>query len=206
METIIFNNHLATYLISFLDIPNTIHLMQTSNLYYRLVTLIPEYQILQKCKPNYTIDSICEHGNINVLKWFIIGHEMDFDKILIKGAKYGNLDIVYQAIDQGANIHAEDESALLWSSENGHLEVVRYLVDQGANIHARDDETLLWSASAGHLEVVHYLVDQGANIHALDDLALRWSAENGHLEVVQQLFLLCKNNCSTRRQYLPCKY
>jgi hypothetical protein len=37
METIVSNNYLATYLVSFLDISNTIHLMQTSNSYYELV-------------------------------------------------------------------------------------------------------------------------------------------------------------------------
>jgi hypothetical protein len=52
METIISNNYLVTYLISFLNIPSTIRLMQTSSTYYGLVTLIPEYQIFQKCKPN----------------------------------------------------------------------------------------------------------------------------------------------------------
>jgi hypothetical protein len=113
METIISNNYLATYLVSFLNISNTINLMQTSNSYYRLVALIPEYQILQKCKPYCTITSICKHGNINILEWFMMGR-IDLDKTLIKGAKYGNFDIVYQATDQGANIHANNDEALRW--------------------------------------------------------------------------------------------
>jgi hypothetical protein len=35
--------------------------------------------------------------------------QIDLDEILIKGAKYGNFDIVGNLINQGANIHAEDE-------------------------------------------------------------------------------------------------
>jgi ankyrin repeat protein len=72
-------------------------------------------------------------------------------------------------IDQGANIHAQDDEALRWSTYNSHLKMVRYLVSQRANIHARDDLALLWSASAGHLEVVRYLVNQGANINVLNN-------------------------------------
>jgi hypothetical protein len=60
-------------------------------------------------------------------------HQIDLDKILIKGAKYGNFDIVYQAIDQRANIHAQDDKALQWSAKNGHLEVVQQLFLQGKN-------------------------------------------------------------------------
>jgi ankyrin repeat protein len=66
--------------------------------------------------------------------------------------------------------------------------VVRYLINQGANIHAQNNETLRWSAYYAHLEVVRYLINQGANIHANNNGALQWSSQNGYLEVVQQLF------------------
>jgi hypothetical protein len=46
--------------------------------------------------------------------------------VLIKGVKYGNLDIVRHMVCQGANIHALNE-ALRWSAYYGHLEVVQQL-------------------------------------------------------------------------------
>src|SRR3989344_2772907 len=70
-----------------------------------------------------------------------------------------------------------------------HLPVVQYLLDQGADIHAENDCALRWSAYNGHLPVVQYLLEHGADIHAKNDLALRWSAENGHLPVVQYLLI-----------------
>ena len=60
-----------------------------------------------------------------------------------------------------------------WASENGHLEVVRYLVEQGANIHANNDYAIRWASENGHLEVVRYLVEKGANIHANNDYAIQ---------------------------------
>ena len=46
-------------------------------------------------------------------------------------------------------------------AENGHLEVVKYLVENGADIHANNDHALRWSARFGHLEVVKYLIEKG---------------------------------------------
>jgi len=57
------------------------------------------------------------------------------------------------------------------------VETWEWMIDQGINIHADDDdEALRLSASIGHIDVVTFLVENGADIHAKDDLALRWSA------------------------------
>ena len=73
------------------------------------------------------------------------------------------------------------------ASSNGHLEVVKYLVEQGADIHANDDLSLISASNNGHLELVKYLVEQGADIHAHNDLSLRWARQRGHTEVADYL-------------------
>jgi ankyrin repeat protein len=67
-----------------------------------------------------------------------------------------------------------NDYALGCCAEMGHLEMVKYLVEQGADIHAKDDSALRWSAEKGHLDVVDYLMEQGADINAYDDFLLRW--------------------------------
>ena len=42
-------------------------------------------------------------------------------------------------------------------SENGHIEVVRYLVEKGADIHAQNDYALIAASFIDHIEVVNYL-------------------------------------------------
>ena len=111
----------------------------------------------------------------------------DDDFALRWSSENGHLEVVKYLVENGADIQAEDNIALRLSAENGHLEVVKYLVEQGADIHSDDDFALRWSAENGRLEVVKYLVENGADIHANDDFALRWSAENGHLEVAEYL-------------------
>lgn len=49
------------------------------------------------------------------------------------------LETVKFLVENGANIHADDESALRTRAQNGHLEVVRFLVDNGANIQTQNE-------------------------------------------------------------------
>jgi Ankyrin repeat. len=45
------------------------------------------------------------------------------------------------------------------------LVVVKHLVENGADIHEEDDYALYWASAYGHLEVVKYLVENGGNNH-----------------------------------------
>ena len=127
---------------------------------------------------------------VDTFKYFIeegINIHADDDYALRYAAGNGHLEVVQYLIDKGADIHAYDDWAFRYSSENGYLEVVQYLIDKGADIHAYDDDALKYAAINGYLEVVRYLIDKGANIHADNDYALRYAARNGYLEVVRYL-------------------
>ena len=108
-------------------------------------------------------------------------------KIILTNIRPLTSEMLQMLIAEGADIHAGNDYALLWSAVNGHLEGVKYLVEQGADIHADDDYALRWSACNGHLEVVKYLVEQGADIHAKNDDAIWLSERYGHMEIVKYL-------------------
>jgi len=57
---------------------------------------------------------------------------------------------------------------------NNSVECVKWLLNNGYDVHAEDDCALSLASEKGHLEVVKLLLEAGANIHAIDDLALRW--------------------------------
>ena len=98
------------------------------------------------------------------------------------------IDTFKYFIEEGINIHADDDWALRYAAINGYLEVVIYLIDKGANIHADDDWALISAAFNGYLEVVRYLIDNGANIHARNDYAFKY----GTAEVITYLNSLNK--------------
>jgi hypothetical protein len=100
---------------------------------------------------------------------------------------YGDLAALQELVEQGADIHADHEQALLFAANNGHSELVRFLLDHGADIHAKDDLALQWTVDNGHLEIVRLLLDRGADLHAENDIALEWAAEGGRLEIVRLL-------------------
>ena len=111
----------------------------------------------------------------------------DDESALRRAAYNGHLAVVKYLVSEGADIHAVNDYALQWAAYYGHLDVVKYLVSEGADIHAVNDFALRLAAGKGHLTIVKYLVSKGANIHADNDLALRWAAHNGHLAVVKYL-------------------
>ena len=106
---------------------------------------------------------------------------------LINWSKYGRLDLVIVALNKGADICSEYNSAVRWASGNGHLDVVKYLAERGADIHDYDDLTLRWAGKSGHLDVVKYLVENGADPRADSDYGMVLASMNGHLEVVKYL-------------------
>lgn len=121
---------------------------------------------------------------------------MDKDRIIkIKEATWALIDSirdndlqgVKEAIENGANIHADDDFALRWAASKGYLPIVKYLVEHGADIHAEDDYALRWAVGWGHLPVVEYLVEQGADIHTNDGQLLRYAAWDGYLPIVEYL-------------------
>jgi hypothetical protein len=139
METILSNHYLFSYLLSFMGISSTIYLIRTSHIYYKIIIRISRCQALQKCKPKYTINCICQYryGNINILEWFLMTNQInpDIDTILIKSAKYGNLDIVYYMVKQVGDIHVNDNETLR-SAFYGHFEVVQCLFLRSKNKHS----------------------------------------------------------------------
>jgi len=92
-----------------------------------------------------------------------------------------------------ADVHTDNDWALIRASKHGHLPVVQFLISHGADVHALNDNALCWASNNGHLDVVKFLVQVGhANVNADGDnddglCSLHRASEHGHLPVVQFL-------------------
>lgn len=98
-------------------------------------------------------------------------HRFDIVKILLDSG----LDI---------NYHNCNYFPLRFASSHGDLEVVKYLINNGIDIHVDNDIALWDAAKNGHLEVVKLLVENGADIHArngVDSSPIRATLENDRL-------------------------
>jgi ankyrin repeat protein len=128
---------------------------------------------------------------------------------MIKLSKDSHVELVEAFIKLGADVHVQDDFALIYASEYGQLDVVKCLIKNGAglaaspsmalepaaaprpdkvgDIHARNDNAFYWASHNGHLNVVKYLISQGSYIHIDNDSALVCASQYGHLEVVKCL-------------------
>ena len=93
---------------------------------------------------------------------------MDGKSELLEAVKNNDLESIKDLVEQGANLHTENEEALRCAAEKGHLEVVKYLID----LHASEDGALRWAAEYGQLEVVKYLLEHGADSDTLAEYFL----------------------------------
>jgi len=86
---------------------------------------------------------------------------------LIEAAKFGEFEVCKLLLENGANVHEDDDLALQWAASNGHLEVCKLLLENGANVHAEDSGALQWAASNRHFEVCKLLLEHGADLTVL---------------------------------------
>ncbi|MBD50837.1 MAG: hypothetical protein CMB08_02815 [Euryarchaeota archaeon] len=92
-----------------------------------------------------------------------------------EAAREGNLNIVIQQLDSGADINLANENGdtpLTYAAFMGHLEIVSLLIEKGAKVNAKGlaGWTPLHLASQrGHKKITELLIEKGADINATTD-------------------------------------
>lgn len=112
---------------------------------------------------------------------------MSLNDQLIYYAEKGRLEKVNELIHRGAQIDAEDNSALIKAAFKSHLDVVCRLIELGADVNTRESKPLRVAAELGNLEVVKIMIEAGANVDACNNQALRSATEYRHLDVMREL-------------------
>jgi hypothetical protein len=84
--------------------------------------------------------------------------ETDWNKSLVDAAFFGDLKAVHRAVKNGANIHYNDEAALLAAVDCGCLKTVQYLVNKGADITVQNNKALELTKKHNKPDVFRFLV------------------------------------------------
>lgn len=120
---------------------------------------------------DYDILSAIRNDDIDRIQ-YLYSQEPDITRYNTHIPMCSGVRVLQYLVENGADIHEDDDAVLCWCSEKGYLDVVMYLVENGANIHARREHPFVFAANNGHLNIVKCLVDKGADIHIRDDEAL----------------------------------
>ncbi len=156
------------------------------NFYLSIIYYVDKLE--KECKFNYNCE-VKEYTNISPeLEYLSRNWPSDYNYNKVRGLQsasaLGNLTVVKYLIEQGADIHADNNAALRYATYNGHLPVVRFLVENKADIY---DPVLRHACWGCHLPVIEFLVEHGADMHANNYESLRRASEGGHLPVVKYL-------------------
>ncbi len=89
---------------------------------------------------------------------------MNLSQKLRASARFGFLEGVIYAIENGANINMDEGYALRWAAQNGHTRIVRYLIKNHANPFYREDQALFWAVSKDNLNILEILLKLGSRI------------------------------------------
>ena len=81
------------------------------------------------------------------------------DRIILEERVEITPKVIQALIDEGADIHVDNDYAFRYASFNGHTEVVKVLLANGADIHADNDYAFRNASRYGHTEVVKVLQD-----------------------------------------------
>jgi len=81
---------------------------------------------------------------------------------IILGKKYNLIDVstFKYLLDQGADIHTDDNSAIKWAIENGHSEIIQYLISKGVD----NDYAILYAYLNYYFDTVKLLTGYYVNI------------------------------------------
>jgi ankyrin repeat protein len=113
------------------------------------------------------------------------------NEALMRAAESGNIDDAKVALENGAEIDNNTQSAgwtpLQRAASYGHFEMVKFLENNGANLHEGYSFAFRRAIANGHLEVADYLYKKGADVHHGNEEALHTAINRGRKEIVEFL-------------------
>jgi ankyrin repeat protein len=108
----------------------------------------------------------------------------------------GNVQIVKDSLDSGANVNGRDQDGwtpLMFAAFHGRAEIVKVLLDRGADIRIKDNNgttALMAAVNSRHLDIIEILLDRGADVNTKAKKAwtpLMLASLQGYTDVVKVL-------------------
>lgn len=155
------------------------------------------------------------HGNAPLTaaclerKWTIAAHLVEKGCTADAGALGGALRYAAQdghdaAVDAligaGADIHFDNDAALVNAAGAGHSGIVAALCDAGADIDARDGAPVYRAAIGGYMRVLKDLLARGARVTPDNTGVVPWAARYGRTDIVETLLPLFPDDDADARK------
>ena len=157
------------------------------NTYNSTLPLDEDYELIYNTITNIAEDTlwIMKLGYTALLSAHI--SRIDIDECLIQASSRGYLPFVKLLVDNGADIHAQNDLGYRLAAIANKLEVVEFLLTKGIDINNDAGNSLITAVENRAIPMITLLLDKGANIHVYHDISLRIAAFKGYTEIVDLL-------------------
>lgn len=119
---------------------------------------------------NYILPLAALYAVLKLLQYFLV---KDWDLVLLKAARDGELNLLQEAILKKGNIETRQRETevtpLIVASINNQKAILSALISAGANVDARDAEgrvALMFAAKMGFIDIVQILLAKGSDANA----------------------------------------
>jgi len=140
------------------DYPTLLMLCSLNNKYTRYAnkySIANHYHIPEK----QSLNGACRHCKLKIIEHTLTKIDCTFlNNMLITCSVHNNIHAAKYLINNGANVHVQNDASLRKAAMHGHLDTVIFLVNRGANINAFNNDALSQSIAYGHKHVEKYLM------------------------------------------------
>jgi len=164
------------------------------------ITLLISFNHYHSKMADYLVDCgiSLDSDNDELLRMAIrCGHEKTVRKLVELGADISKCEILNHflesetmirfLLENGADVHYEDDRPLIQCCEGGYTGVVKILLEFGADIHVKKDKPLRYATAYENYNIMKILLENGADVHTKNDYPLRTSVEDGEIDSVKLL-------------------
>ncbi|MCK9596213.1 ankyrin repeat domain-containing protein [Candidatus Pacearchaeota archaeon] len=106
---------------------------------------------------------------------------------LIDAVYNNDLQQVKCLVENGVNIHVDNDISLRHSARHGYIDIVKYLVEHGANIHTDNDEPLYFAVYYNHFDIIKYLISL-YSISELKELIFKFDSFYVKFLILERLY------------------
>ena len=107
------------------------------------------------------------------------------EDMMVKSINVDLLKGVKLAINNGIDIHIQNEAYLRHACEKGSYNVVKYLLEQGADVNILDEEPLRKAVYTNSADVVKLLLEYGAEVNSYGGhLAINNATKFGKIQIL----------------------
>lgn len=137
-----------------------------------------------------------ENGHLSEVRR-LVGTSRNLEMPLNAACRNGHIDVVWELIENGADIHNYQESPLRWAAYYNRIEIVGLLLRRGADVHANHEHALAIAAQMRHTYLIDMLISWGARPTRLVILTAR---HYGNEDIARRLERIADGNIEDATQ------